>query len=283
MKKALLLLPVLMGSQGVLAEAFEECPAPAFLTQGSIAKTYGVDLVTGDYRVLAEDMGVTQSINAIGFNPVDNFGYGWSYQHQSPVRIHADMRAEPLKLDNISKSTGFYVGDVHPENGKYYVYRRGSAFGLYSIDIDVNSPDYLTMKLIVDGVTLGMSVADMSINPVDGMAYTVDHNGLLYQIDLDTGGSQILAETGVTGGYGAGYFDPDGNLYVGRNSDGVIYKVAIGAGDYSMQEFARGPSAHINDGWRCALAPITGIAKNNVDYGDAPDSYGTYLASNGIG
>ena len=281
MKKALLLLPVLMSSQGVLAEAFEECPAPAFLTQGSIPKTYGVDLVTGDYRVLADDMGVTQSVNAIGFNPVDNFAYGWSYQHKGPVRIHADMSVEPLKVENISNASGFFVGDVHPENGKYYVYRRGSDVGLYSIDVDVNSPDYLTMKLIVDGVTLGMSVADLSINPVDGMAYTVDSNGRLYQIDLDTGGSQILQETGVTGGFGAGYFDPDGNLYVGRNSDGVIFKVAIGAGDYTMQEFARGPSASINDGWRCALAPITGIAKNDVDYGDAPDSYGTYLANNG--
>jgi len=51
MKKALLMLPLLLGSQGVIAEAFEECPAQAFLTQGSIPKTYGVDLVTGDYRV----------------------------------------------------------------------------------------------------------------------------------------------------------------------------------------------------------------------------------------
>ncbi|MCP4323616.1 MAG: LruC domain-containing protein [Alteromonadales bacterium] len=46
--------------------------------------------------------------------------------------------------------------------------------------------------------------------------------------------------------------------------------------------FAYGPSATQNDGARCAIAPIVdeSIAAT-TDYGDAPDSYGTTLFSNG--
>ncbi len=129
MKRSLLLLPALLLSQGLKAEAFNECPAEAFLTQGSVPVTYGVDLVTGDYKILADDMGVSESVNGIGFNPVDRFGYGWSYEHDTVVRIHSDMSVEPLKVENISGTSSFYVGDMHPSNGKYYIYRTGSATG----------------------------------------------------------------------------------------------------------------------------------------------------------
>jgi len=278
MKRTLLLLPAMMLSQGAQAEAFETCPAKAFLTQGSISTTYALNLVTGDYNIIADDMGTKSSINAIGFNPVDRFAYGWSYEHEKPARINADMQAEPLDVENIA-GTNFYVGDMHPSNGNYYVYRRSN--GLYRISVDPDSPDYLKMIRVVDGVTLGMSVADMAISPVDGMAYALNNNGRLYQFDLESGASSILAETNESGGYGASYFDVEGNFYASRNHDGAIFKIAIGKGDLTMQKFAQGPSSSINDGWRCATAPLVDVADNKIDFGDAPSSYGTTLAENG--
>jgi len=281
MKRALMLLPALMISQGVYAEAFEECPAKAFLTQGSVPKTYGVNLVTGDYTVIANDMGVNAAVNGIGFNPVDQYAYGWSYEHKRPARIHSDMSVEPLDVDDISPGQGFYVGDMHPSNNNYYVYRSGASYGLYRIDVNPESAGYLQMTKIIDGVSLSMAVADMAISPVDGMAYALNRNGSLYQFDLESGASQILTETGEKGGYGASYFDLDGNFYASRNNDGAVFKIAIGNGDFSMQKFAYGPSSSINDGWRCAIAPLSDENETNIDFGDAPASYGTSLAENG--
>ncbi len=281
MKKTLLLLPALMLSQGLQAAAFEECPAKAFLTQGSVPTTYGVNLITGDYNIIPGDMGVNQPVNAIGFNPLDNFAYGWSYEHKTVVRIHSDMSLEALAVKDISGGQGFYTGDMHPSNGHYYVYRQGQNNGLFKVDVNPDSDTYLTMVRVVDAVTLPLSVADMAISPVDGMGYALNSNGRLYQFDLESGEHQILSETNESGGYGASYFDLEGNFYASRNHDGAVFKVAIGKGDFSMQKFAFGPSSSVNDGWRCAIAPLVDDSDDQIDFGDAPASYGTTLADNG--
>ncbi len=138
------------------------------------------------------------------------------------------------------------------------------------------------MIRIVDGDTMRLHVADISIDPQSGKAYTADSNANLYEIDLENGTAQHLSQSNVGGGgYGAGYFDPNGNLYLGRNHDGRIFRVAVGAGDYQLKEFAVGPASGVNDGWRCATAPVEMIAETKVDFGDAPNSYGTALDDNG--
>lgn len=278
--RKLLAIPALLLSQSVLAGPFAECPAQAFLTQGTAAQTYAINLVTGDYRVQAETMGTSRPVNGMGFNPLDNYLYGWSYEHHSPARIHSDSTIEPLRVANLTDQD-FYVGDVHPNNNHYYVYRSGESYGLYSIQLDESAADYLQMKQIIDGETLSMRIADMAINPADEMAYGVAHDGELYRFDLTTGDHSALGNVGQNGPFGAAYFDPDGNLYVGRNRDGAIYKIDIGNANHVAQLFASGPASNINDGSRCALAPISNQATTLLDFGDAPDSYGTYLASNG--
>ncbi len=267
-------------SQNSWGAAFEDCPSQAFLTQGTVPTTYGVNLVTGGYRVIANDMGTNASVNGLGFNPEDRFIYGWSYEHNVPARVHSDFSVEPLAVDNIA-NVSFYVGDVSVTGSKYYVYRRGSAYGLYVIDLDPDSADYLQMSRIIDGQSLSLRIADFAVNPNDGFAYSLDNRGVLSKIDLANGSSEVLAETDISGSFGAAYFDPDGNLYLSRNSDGIVFRIGIDSGNYVPVQFANGPSSSTNDGSRCALAPVAGESNTLVDFGDAPDSYGTYLESNG--
>ena len=77
MRRLLLSGLLLCASQSVLADAFTECPSRAFLTQDAVAKTYGVNLVTGDYGLVQDDMGTKSKVNATGFNPNDQYLYGW--------------------------------------------------------------------------------------------------------------------------------------------------------------------------------------------------------------
>ncbi len=261
------------------ASAFATCPSEAFLTQGAVPQTFGLDLITGDYTVEAMSHGTTRSLNALGFNENDRFFYGWSYEHGQPVRVHNDWGMEVLGDINVTNNN-FYVGDVSTTDNTYYIYRRGAGYGLYSISLDSESSDYLSMVRVIDGASLNLSIADMAVNPIDAYLYAVDSRGNLHRIDPASGRSVQLSNIGASGGFGAAYFDSDGNLYVGRNRDGSIFKVALGSGSYTAELFSSGPSSNFNDGARCASGAVS-ASNNDIDYGDAPDTYATSLDNNG--
>ena len=281
MRRLLLAGSLLFCSQAVLADAFNECPSRAFLTQDAVAKTYGVNLVTGDYGLLQDDMGTKSKVNATGFNPNDQYLYGWGYEKHKPVRIHSDFTVEYLDVESISGSLDFYVGDVSLTSNTYYVYRRGEADGLFGIPLDSGKDDYLKMFRVIDGKTLNLNIFDMAFHPSDGYAYAVDRDGMLHKIDAVSGDSKEMGNVGYSGVFGAVYFDVDANLYLSSNRDGNVYKVAVDSGSYRAELFAIGPSSSINDGARCALAPVVDESNTDIDYGDAPDSYGTLLKDNG--
>ncbi len=260
--------------------AFSTCPSKAFLTQGKLPQTYGINLVTGDYTVMAQDHFTDQPLNAVGFNGNDRFIYAWSYEYNEPVRIHNDWEFDVLSGINITDNK-FYVGDVDTERNIYYVYRRGANYGLYAIGLDPDRADYLSMSRVVDGSSLSLKIADMAVNPVDGLIYAVESNGALHQLDQSDGSSVNLGYTGQTGTFGAAYFDPDGNLYVGRNNDGGIFRIDVSSGSNAAVLFASGPAATTNDGSRCAAAPLVDDSDQNIDFGDAPDTYATSLDKNG--
>lgn len=272
--------PVSHAQEAFAATAFSECPTQAFLTQGKHPKTYGVNLVTGDYTVQAQTHGTTGGLNATGFNENDRFFYGWSYEHNQPARIHNDWQIEPLIGVNATDSN-FFVGDVSIPENKYYVYRKGAGYGLYSIGLDPEADDYLQMQKVIDGSELFLRVYDMAFHPSDGYAYMVDATGTLYKVSASDGTYQNLGNVGERGTFGASYFDADGNLYIGRNNDGKVYRIAIDSGVYEAELFTLGPAASTNDGSRCAIAPLSDNTDTRIDFGDAPESYGTSLENNG--
>jgi len=254
----LLLAPTL----SVQAEPFSTCSAKGYLTQSAIATTYGVNLSTGEYSLVENDMGTKGKVNGLGFNPNDNYVYGWSYVHKLPARFGSDWQVEPLDVDNIA-NTNFFVGDVSYTTNEYIVYRRGARYGLYAIGLDpLNSDTYLQMRRIVSGAALDLRIFDIAFHPSNGLAYAVDRNGKLFELDTVNGVASELANVGERGTFG----------------------IDIDNQNYSAELFAHGPASSINDGARCALAPIMladDVVDTDVDYGDAPESYGTYLTDNG--
>ncbi|WP_157829165.1 LruC domain-containing protein [Colwellia sp. 75C3] len=263
------------------AAPFESCPSNAFLMQQSVAKLYGVNLVTGDYSLLSSDLGTTNKINAIGFNFHDNYIYGWGYEWGTLVRIGDDYQATPITLEN-NPGVNFFVGDVALNENSYYFYKKGVDYGLYKVSLDEQSSEYLQVIKIINGQNLSVSIFDFAFHPDNAFAYTVDNNGQLYQINVTNGDLVNLGNIGETGTFGAVYFDVDGNFYISRNSDGFVFIIDIEDQSPQATFFAYGPSASQNDGARCAVAPVIdeSIAAT-TDYGDAPDSYGTTLFSNG--
>ena len=280
-----------LSSHGARAAAFDTCPAEGFLIQGATARTYAVDLTTGDYSLETTDHGLPGVLNAVGFNPNDGYLYAWSRELGQPVRIHSDWHAEPLaprrpvtssESDDASDGGHFFVGDVSATLNRYFVFRRGNAenAGVHSIDLDPDSASYLEMETIREGGASLPRIYDFAFHPTTGYAYAVDSKGRLQMMDPANGDFVELGDTGQGGTFGAAYFDAEGNFYVGRNKDGRIFRIRVDSGDYTAEPFATGPASSSNDGARCAAASVLAQAAT-ADYGDAPDSYATSFERNG--
>ncbi|MEY8199778.1 MAG: LruC domain-containing protein [Colwellia sp.] len=249
--------------------------------QQTVAQLYGVNLVTGDYSLLSNNLGTNDKINAIGFNFHDNYIYGWGYEWGTLVRIGDDYQATPITLAN-NPGVNFYVGDIALSENSYYFYKKGLDYGLYKVSLDEESTEYLQVIKVINGQNLSLAIYDLAFHPDNGFAYTVDKNGQLYQINVTNGAPIALGDIGEVGTFGAVYFDVDGNFYISRNSDGYVFIIDIEAQEPKATFFAYGPSASQNDGARCAVAPVIDESiASTTDYGDAPDSYGTTLFSNG--
>ncbi|MFI3246797.1 MAG: GEVED domain-containing protein, partial [Ferrimonas sp.] len=273
--RSILLLGVLSGAG--YAMPFEQCPTQAFLFQDPVTKVYGVDLATGKSQLLSVDLGISGTNNAVGFNQTDRYVYGFNKDHRQVIRVGQDLQAELLPVQGLPSGVHFFVGDVF--NNQYWLYRKN--LGLYRIELDPNAADYLVATKLTGADTF-LNLTDFAFHPSDGYLYAVDNNlGQLFQIDPADGWAFSVADLGIQGTFGAAYFEQSGFMYISRNSDGQIFRIDVRDGTAVPNEatlFAYGPASGQNDGARCANAPVT---PSNVDFGDAPASYGTLLADNG--
>lgn len=280
MFKLTLILVGSLFSANSYAGAFQTCPSKAFLIQQSVAKMYGVNLVSGNTSLLVDDLGTDNKVNALGFSLHDRYLYGWGYEAGTLVRIGDDYQVQPLAIQN-SPNSNFYVGDVSAQENTYYMYNRGAGLGLYAVDLDETSANYFEAVKIIGSDSLNLNIFDLAFHPFDGFAYSVDSSGLLIQIDVTNGSSQQLGNVGERGTFGAVYFDVEGNFYISRNADGIVFRIELDKGLYNAEQFANGPASNNNDGARCAIAPIIDDDATNIDFGDAPESYGSSLTANG--
>ncbi|WP_394202569.1 LruC domain-containing protein [Marinagarivorans algicola] len=268
------------------ASPFTNCPSKAFLLQGSPVAAYELNLATGTYTVLQNDVGIAGNINAVGFNDIDRYIYGYNSNLKTIVQIDNSFKATALNINGLPENVTFYVGDTY--NNNYYLYRNGTGF--YKIDLSPLATDInanLTAVLITPSTPA--SLTDFAFHPFNNNLYGVDNkSGTLYEFDINSGETRTIGDTGVTGTFGAAYFDVDGYLYIARNNDGFIYRIDLGAVEVAELEgpkatlFAIGPTSSQNDGARCAKAPIIDDSEPaTIDFGDAPASYGTLLQDNG--
>ncbi|MEO9494807.1 MAG: LruC domain-containing protein [Vibrio splendidus] len=270
------------------AAPFDTCPSKAYLFQSTPVQVWGVNLVTGSTTLLEDDTGMSANINGVGFDFQDRYIYGYDTTNKRLVRLGQDFQAEVINASGLPTDYTFYVGDVYDH--VYYLYRTGK--GLFTVDLSPldSDPNATVTVNKIAGSPATVRLTDFAFHPSDGSLYGIDNNsGGLYSFNPTTGAENYIGDTGETGTFGAGYFDVNGYYYVSRNQDGKIYRINlspdnaanIAAGIVPAVEFvSNGPASGQNDGARCANAPVVD-EDSNIDFGDAPDSYLTLLASNG--
>ncbi|WP_152362551.1 DUF6923 family protein [Microlunatus speluncae] len=272
--------PVGLDLPGNSSVTFEEQEDFACSPQGILfqypdgpTRVIGIDIVTG----AATTLGTLQDrkVNAIGYNGLDDYIYGLDLQNQTIVRVGGDASA--VEIGWPEGLPQVVVGDID-ETGHYWL---TDGLTWWVVDLVPGSDSYGTIVEQGDApppASVDNTGADWAYVPGTGAFWGLGIDGsdaILLKFDRTTRQRSVTANLGPLGGntFGAVYADPNGFLYGSDNKTGQIFRVDVAAG--KAQKFSDGPSSGTNDGARCAEAPIP------IDFGDAPESYGSTLAGNG--
>ncbi|RJE71162.1 LruC domain-containing protein [Pseudoalteromonas sp. MSK9-3] len=288
---------MLFASGSAIADPFENCPSKAFLMQDSVAKLYGIDLVSAKATTIAasltrEGAANTSSVNAVGFNYKDQYMYG--YSKQSPgrvVQIGNDYDMTVLDVTGLP-DTNFYVGDIQVtgsganQEAYYFVYTPNS--GLYKIPLNGDLTQSIASIHYTGSENWNLNIFDFAFHPNSNLLYAMESNGNLHEINVDTGTTTFITQldtSGDSGAFGATYFDVNGQFYASNNKSGKIHKVDLSVSPVvgytpTAAVFTSGPKSGQNDGARCAIAEVK-VTDNSIDFGDAPNGYATTLADSG--
>lgn len=245
---------------------------------------HSIDMVTGQDSLAGTITG--RQINAVGYNPTDNFIYGWDDQNDEFVRVHGDhttVDVVPLDASYTGPTSGIIVGDVD-DQGHYWMLA-GNVW--YELDLNVSPVTQVSTGTPPLPHPGGSAGADWAFIPGTNALWRImddSGNGRLWSFDRTTkewtNHTPVtpIGGTGFSGGelvMGAFYADPDGFLYGSSNTTGNVWRVDVGSSPLTAGLVGAGDPSSSNDGARCALAPIP------IDFGDAPSSYSTLFNDDG--
>jgi len=219
------------------------------------------------------------TVNALGFNPIDNYLWGHRWATNQLVRIGAGNVVDIFAIQNLPnqcpvgtqtdvENTFFGAADID-ENGIMYLINGINGTQLFRVDLNPTSANYLQMLPIINlspvspgGGSID-ALADIAINPVDQLLYVVTDINNLYRINTTTGViTTVGAVTGLSSSSGQNYavqvFDNSGNLYVQRGGSDDLYMIANVAGGGLTAILYDNTSFNVvngGDGAGCAYLP----------------------------
>ncbi|WP_162817996.1 Ig-like domain-containing protein [Niabella yanshanensis] len=243
----------------------------------------------------------TTAFNAIGYNASDNFMYAIN-QAGEVYRIGANSSrtAIPVSDPNSLLGPGYTAGDISA-NGVYYIYSN-TLQRFVSIDLASSTPvANLVNYTIAAGQTLTGTIDDFVFHPSDGNIYGVTSTRQLFTFNVTTNLLTIKGNVSgtltATGTKGTTFMDAAGNMYVGQNSNGTLYRIgnpAVGS-SWTSTSFSTALASLDGqpfDGARCAsvvppaannderelteFAPVTLDVINSSTPGMGKDGQGTY-------
>lgn len=276
-------------SKSSLAAPFTSCDVNGYLYKYPSGPTqiHQVDMVTGEDSQVGSISG--RQINAVGYNPKDNFIYGWDDQNDVFVRVHSDhSTVDELTISGYTgPSSGIIIGDV--DNNGHYWMLSGNTW--YQIDLTTSTPTQIATGTPGSNPT-GTAGADWAFVPgTDSLYRTMNNNdgtpgtASVWSFSRTT---KTWTDNGVVSGIadgagagdddrviGANYADPDNHLYASSNETGNVWRIDLDSSPLTAVNIGQGNPSSSNDGARCALVSVP------VDFGDAPSSYGTLLEDDG--
>lgn len=277
-------LVAIVPSRGAQAAPYLGCSSNGYLFnyQASPNTTVqAVDMVTGDGGLAGTI--TSRNFNAVGYNPKNNYFYGWDLTGGGAfMRIKDDLSAsETLSISGYSgPTTNIFSGDVD-EDGYYWFFTVGGTTTWYRVNLNTPTPTFVESGSTAN--PSGGEGTDWAYVPGTNSFYRGMDNGTNITVVAFNRTSKTYSTVGVVSNItaaadrnmGAVYADPNGNFYMSSHQSGKLWRVDLSdtAPFTAVELGAADPLS--NDGARCSLATVP------IDFGDAPDSYQTLIASDG--
>lgn len=249
---------------------------------------FDIDVVTGDstFRGLLDP---EDDVNAIGFNVLDNYIYGYDQTTHHVVRVDKDRQVMQL-LPNPPglPSNDFNVGSFDLDGHLFLMVNNTARF--YTVDLDVNSSTFLKLVDPTNGfveetssfgtaLSTTLNISDWAFSPIDGFLYGVQSVGNTEQVmrvNPTTGTVTALTTSGPvlnpTGhSWGAAAMDADGQLFAIYNGDGGVFRFTISGNTAAGVRISTTFPTSFNDAAMCPAAAVGPIADIRVQKTAFPD------------
>lgn len=216
------------------------------------------------WKINVDDNTQTESLGNIGYSGTFGAAYfdvnGFLY-----VSRNSDGNIYRIDMNNIySESqidTSAFSPSVDGQSWSYNDYPPSSSSGTTNINGSSDND-----VLIING---NLSASGFNYNGASGHDRLILGNSSSYYTVTPQGSNYRITW-------------PNGNYLNTNNVEEILYDNFLSSSPSAETElFANGPISSTNDGARCAIAEIFDDDDTSVDFGDAPDSYSTTLASNG--
>lgn len=216
---------------------------PAFY-QAIVGQLKKLNPQTGNYTTI----GATAFyLNAIGFNVEDNYIYGLNNDPggSTLVKVEDDGTYTDLGAVTGLPAGGSVIGDFD-HSGNLLVLSSGTS--IYSIDVSSVTATEITLSASVSGIN------DFAY--INGHLYGTNGTSL-YDITVSDGTVTTKSLGLASAVYGAAWSTVNDQLYVGQNTNGIIYQITgYTTGSPQATPVLQGDDGLIgNDGASCSLAP----------------------------
>jgi len=281
------------------------CTANFIQFVGNPTEWVTINLVTGS-DVDRGGLTPPHYINAIGYNTLDDYIYGYDDTVNGISRVDASgnimMLGEPTGMPVTAAQ---YNTGCFDDQGYLYLYLGGAA-RMYVVDLRPNSQSYMKLVNPVNGYAeqtaapYGVALVNGTPNIADwawlpataqtgtgtnGFLYGIQPGGVMARVNLDNAHVINMTTSGPTynNSFGAMAVDLQNNIYAIANQNGNVYRYTINDVRATGSYFSNTYYDNYNDGAMCRNATLL------IDYGDAPDTgigngpgnYNTLLANNG--
>ncbi|WP_458626930.1 HYR-like domain-containing protein [Winogradskyella sp. PC D3.3] len=233
-----------------------------------VSGLYSYDLATHAQTLikapLIEDSSISQFVNGIGYNILDNNIYGIQQFTNNIVKIDSSGNIEFLPILGPFTIGDYSSGDIN-ENGILFLYGENK---FISIDLNPTSPNYLKSTTLLN---YPVSINDITVSPVDGNIYMVTSttNRKLLRFNVTTNTVDDLGlvtglNSEITNAFGTAYMDALGNMYIANNASGNVYRIATpNTGNLAATPYNQLINILPGDGARCPSQLIVPMAEDD--------------------
>jgi len=231
------------------------CTGSFFLSQydNSTPPTTLYDVVVDTNITFSQLTIYNLEINAIGFNPNDNYIYGIDQNTLNVIRMFSDGTFQDLGQP-ANLPINAYISADFDSNGNFVI-TGGSSDAIVTISITGSSVSVVTTATLFYNPPIpgsNLNVADIVFHPATGKCYGYDFGtDKLVEIDPNSGEAILISPSPfLNPSIGALFFKPNGDLF-GYGVD-TLYSIDIQTGD--IQAVSPGPSANARDGCSCPFS-----------------------------